>query len=107
MPVSHQNKFLKLLSTDRTDIHVFIKGFTGIISVCHKHFRNFINSSIFNNLLTLAVFLNTTVLAMDGLFTDEKTAKLMDAFNDTFTYLFIAELFMKLLALGPKGYVSD
>lgn len=47
---------------------IWIKGFLGLIIVCHKHLRNFVNGDLFNSTLTLAVMLNTIVLAMDGLF---------------------------------------
>ena len=63
--------------------------------------------SLFNNLLTLAVFLNTAVLAMDGSFDDEQVMLMMDELNTGFTFTFIVELAMKLIALGPKGYVAD
>lgn len=36
----------------------------------HKLLKNFVKSNTFNTTLTLAVVLNTVVLAMDGLFED-------------------------------------
>jgi hypothetical protein len=73
----------------------------------HKHFYNLIDGPVFNNLMTLAVFLNTTVLAMDGLFEDEQAIALLDGMNLGFSYTFIIELACKLIAMGPVGYLRD
>ena len=53
--------------------------------------------------MTLAVFLNTTVLAMDGLFDDEEANNLLATLNLAFSYIFIIELSCKLIAMGPLG----
>jgi hypothetical protein len=103
----HQNKYLRLLSTDNIDIYIFLKGTKGVIKVLHKHFFNLIDGPIFNNLMTLAVFLNTAILAMDGSFDDEGALALLVTFNEIFTYTFIVEMSLKLLAMGPHGYVRD
>jgi hypothetical protein len=64
-------------------------------------------SSLINNLLTSIVFFNTTILAMNGLFEDEATLDLFDQFNLIFTYIFICELGLKLVGLGPRFYLRD
>lgn len=64
-------------------------------------------SKFFDNFLTLAVFFNTTVLALDGSFQDQQTADLLALFNEVFTWIFIAEMAIKLLALTPMGYIRD
>lgn len=51
--------------------------------------------------------LNTIVLAMDGLFTNEDTINMLSNWNTFFTYLFICELVLKLIGLTPIGYVRD
>jgi len=78
-----------------------------MITVCHKHFYNIINGSLFNNLMTVAVFLNTIIMAMDGLFEDEGAIAIMDFVSLIFTYTFIGELTCKLIAMGPLGYLRD
>lgn len=72
-----------------------------MIKVAHKHFYNLIEGTLFNNLMTLAVFLNTTVLAMDGLFEDDDANNLLTTLNLAFSYIFIIELSCKLIAMGP------
>lgn len=41
------------------------------------------------------------------MFTDETTMNVMETMNSIFTYVFIAELVLKLSAFGIRGYVSD
>ena len=74
----------------------------------HKHFSNVINGDMFNSIMTLAVFLNTTVLAMDGLFDENPTAlEYMALANSIFTFTFILELSCKLIAMGPVGNLTN
>ena len=69
----------------------------------HKYLKFFVNGSIFNNLATLCVFANTAILALDGMFTDPKTNEDLEYVNDIFTFIFIGEMIIKLIALSPIG----
>ena len=57
--------------------------------------------------MTLCVFLNTFVMALDRYGIEERTEIILNNLNLTFTYIFIYELVVKLLAIGPKKYVSS
>jgi hypothetical protein len=58
-----------------------------------------------NNFLTLCVFCNTTVLALDGTFNDSDTNNLLNTFNSIFTYIFIIEMGLKVIAFGLIGLI--
>lgn len=60
-----------------------------------------------DNLLLLCVMLNTCVLAMDGIFTEDDDIEMLAKFNLVFTIIFIVEMVLKILAFGIKGYASD
>lgn len=52
------------------------------------------------------VFLNTIILALDGLIPDDYTG-VSDAINNIFTLIFFIELIIKVTGLGPRKYVAD
>ena len=57
--------------------------------------------------MTLIVLLNTIVMAMDRYGIEQETKIVLDIFNLTFTYIFIYEMTLKLIAIGPKKYVAS
>ena len=46
-------------------------------------------------------------MSLDGLFEDKETIDKLNQINAVFTFFFIAEMGIKLLALGPAGYTRD
>lgn len=66
-----------------------------------------IKSDWFNNLLMIAVLINTVIMSLASYgITEEFEAKL-DAGNLFFTWFFICEMTIKLTAIGVKKYVQD
>ena len=57
--------------------------------------------------MTICVLFNTIGMAMDAYDIDKKTAENLEFMNDIFTWIFIVEMGMKLLARGPKKYASE
>jgi hypothetical protein len=57
--------------------------------------------------MILSVIANTIVLSLDRYGISELELALMTKLNSVFTYLFITELGMKLIAIGVKKYLSD
>lgn len=56
----------------------------------------------------MCVVLNTVILSLDGLYVEgSKTDFYLSIINTVFTLLFIAEMLLKMIALGFKGYISD
>lgn len=53
------------------------------------------------------ILANTVILAMEYHGMSPTYAAVLEAFNNTFTALFTVELVLKVLALGPAGYVRD
>lgn len=82
-------------------------GFWGLVYTVRKYIRKFIRHPIFENFIILSVFINTVVLALDGLVTDKKGHEILDGMNLTFTIIFNVEMVLKLLGLGVKNYLRD
>lgn len=60
-----------------------------------------------DNLMTLAVFLNTVVMALDRYGLGEEEDNFLNMSNSFFTWVFIVEFVMKIVALGPKKYMDN
>ena len=69
--------------------------------------KGFTRLGIFENAMTICVLFNTIGMAMDAYDIDKKTAENLEFMNDIFTWIFIVEMGMKLLARGPKKYASE
>lgn len=80
------------------------KGNHGVVKKARFTLRMFVKSSFFENFMTFAVLLNTVALAMDryGMPEDEKA--FLETTNEIFTWIFIVEMSMKLLAIGASKY---
>ena len=61
----------------------------------------------FEHTMTFCVFFNTVVMAMDHYGISHETEVLLNYFNECFTYIFIYEMVIKLLAIGPKKYAAS
>jgi hypothetical protein len=67
----------------------------------------FEGNPLFDTSMTFAVLLNTIVLSLDRYGIDESTEEILNSFNSYFTYIFICEMGIKLLARGIKKYCAD
>ena len=61
----------------------------------------------FNLFIIALIMANVTVLALEKYPEDEDETKVADFFNDIFSYLFIAEMVIKLIGLGFREYCRD
>jgi hypothetical protein len=57
--------------------------------------------------MTLSVGINTVVLAMDSYGISEHTSNVLTDMNTVFTWIFICEMSLKMIAIGPLKYLSD
>lgn len=62
-------------------------------------------SSFFDNLMLGSVLLNTFLMALDRYGLSEETKASYEFYNLIFTWIFIIEMGIKLLAIGVKKYV--
>ncbi len=57
--------------------------------------------------MTLFVFLNTVCLGLDRYGMTDFETYLLQLFNQIFTYIFIVEMGLKVVGLGPINYLRD
>ena len=62
---------------------------------------------LFEHFMTFCVFINTLVMAMDRHGIKPEQESILNNFNLAFTYIFIYEMGIKLLAIGPKKYSAS
>ena len=86
---------------------VWPKGIYNMIKKCRCLLKQFIRLSLFENFLTICVLINTIVMAMESYDIDEALSADLEFMNDIFTWIFIVEMALKLLARGPKKYAKE
>ena len=79
----------------------------GLIKKLRYLLKMFVRTALFENLMTLSVLLNTIAMGLDSYGNDEETEAKLDFYNLIFTWIFIAEMGLKLLAMGPTKYVHE
>jgi hypothetical protein len=67
----------------------------------------FLRSSLFDNFLTICVAVNTVCLALDRKNIDPEEEAILGVLNTMFTWIFIAEMSLKIIGLGPLKYLKD
>lgn len=102
--VSQTQKVISALNKQKLDI--WKRGCSGFIYTCRRYCREFVDTSLINGFLMVCVFLNTLMLAMDGLAPDS-WADLFFNLNLAFTTVFTVEMTIKLFGLGIKNYCKD
>ena len=66
-----------------------------------------VKSAFFDNFMTFAVLLNTITLSVDHYGIEQEVLDLLDVFNNYFTWIFIFEMFSKIIAIGIGKYSAD
>jgi hypothetical protein len=69
--------------------------------------RIMVKSTFFDNFMTGMVLCNTVTLSIDHFGIEPEVSKILDTFNNYFTWIFIFEMFSKLLAVGVGKYAAD
>jgi hypothetical protein len=64
-------------------------------------------SKYFNHFINFSIVLNTIVLALDRYPLGSKEQGIYESINIGFYAIFVFEMLIKLVGLGPKGYVRD
>lgn len=71
------------------------------------YIKKFVRTKLFDSLLTLFVFLNTLCLGLDRYGMSEWENNLLTQANKIFTWIFIVEMMLKIIGLGPIKYLRD
>ena len=93
-------------SLNNPKFEIWLTGFAGFIKTTKRYCRDLVDSRAVGLLLTTSVFLNTLILATDGLL-PEAVTPVTDTMNLTFTYIFTAECSLKIYGLGISRYRKD
>lgn len=64
-------------------------------------------SKWFNHFINFAIVFNTAILALDRHPRNIKEQQIFENTNIVFTVIFVIEMIIKMIGLGPKGYVRD
>ena len=70
-------------------------------------FYKLVTHPIFNFVIFLLIIGNSVVLTADSYPQARKEKKQLEEINSYFTCVFVAEMVLKLVGLGPKSYVRD
>jgi hypothetical protein len=81
-------------------------GLNGIILAFRRIVLSFTESRIYDSSIMICVLMNTVVLALDGL-VGVKGETVLTSFNLAFTYIFTADMGLKIIGMGPSNYVRD
>lgn len=88
-------------------VRVWPKGFYNYVKKFRCILKRFIRLGIYNNFLMVCVLMNTVVMAMDSYDIDPATEASLEEINLVFTWIFIVEMTIHLMARGPKKYASE
>lgn len=99
--------YAKIAATQMSTMRTYPYGFFGSIIMVRGWLASFVLSAFFENLMTVAVAINTIVLALDhhGISKDQEA--ILTTMNSYFTYIFISEMSLKLIGQGPLEYLRD
>ena len=97
----------KLVLKKMNKLRVWPKGFYNTVKKVRSVMKSFIRWSLFENFLTMCVLFNTVGMAMDAYDIKPKTKEDLEFMNLIFTWIFIVEMTLKLLARGPKKYTAE
>ena len=86
---------------------IFPKLIFGKVVKLRFYIYMFVTSSFFDNIMTIAVAINTVVLSLDRYNIPADEEATLTVMNSYFTYIFMAELGLKLIGLGPINYLKD
>ncbi len=65
------------------------------------------SSPHFTLLMTLVILANTIIMTLEHYPEPSSLSNLLDTVNQTFSWIFTAEMIIKLIGLGVKEYVRD
>jgi hypothetical protein len=94
---------LSYLNTHR----VWPVGIEGLVKRVRSVIRMHVKSDLYDSLFTFLVLLNTITLSLNKYGQKEEMVIFLEDTNKWFTWLFIYEMFAKILGIGLKKYFGD
>jgi len=88
-------------------IRVWPRKTHGLAKILQVYLKKFIRTKFFDTLMSICVFLNTLCLGLDRYGMTEWESNFLSTANFVFTWIFIGEMIMKLIGLGPMKYLHD
>ena len=88
-------------------VRVWPKGVYGGIKKLRCLLKLFVKSTLFDNIMLLSVLLNTIIMAMERYGMTQEEKDFLEWANGIFTWIFIVEMTVKLLAIGVKKYGQE
>jgi hypothetical protein len=99
-------KIMRSMNYASESVDMWEGGITGLLASFRRYVKLFVNSKLFDNGMMICVFINTIILACDGLTNSEGEA-ILNRFNFAFTIIFTIDMSFKLLGLGFVEYLRD
>lgn len=100
-------KILHSLTTTNQEIKIWLPKFKGKLILARKYLILFIQTQFFENFFLLAVLVNTVVLSLYGYLNTPDQVNTLDTINADLTFVFVAEMGLKIIGYGIVGYVSS
>jgi hypothetical protein len=88
-------------------VRVWPKGYWNYVKKVRSFLKLTCMNPIFENAMTLCVIMNTIIMSMDSYGIDKETEDTLAKMNQVFTWIFIYEMAVKLLSIGPKKYSAS
>ena len=88
-------------------VRVWPKGLFGYVKKFRVFLKMIIKADWFNNLLMIAVLINTVIMALASYGITADFQSKLDSANLFFTWFFICEMTIKMTAIGIRKYISD
>lgn len=105
--IDYDPYYAYIASNQLSSIVIYPYGLYGIYMKIKSYVYTFIQSSLFENLMTLAVAINTIVLSLDHHGISKSQENTFTTMNFYFTMIFISEMGLKLFGQGIVGYLKD
>lgn len=86
---------------------VWPQGFAGVVKRSRFVLRLFAKSDFYDNFFTFFVALNTITLSMGAYGISAEREEFLTVTNVYFTWIFIAEMVLKQIAIGMTKYLAD
>ena len=90
-----------------TGVRIWQKGIKGIYRKSRYVIKTILESQLIDAFLILCGLANTVILAMSRYEQPEREASIIQIMNNVFTGIFIAEMALKIFAIGIVKYVFD